>query len=78
MSTIDVNYDGRAFVPQEPLDIPAGTQMKIIILRSPQAKHPLASLPKLAESAAVDPDYPHDLAKELDHYLYGMPKQDAP
>ena len=78
MSTIDVNFDGRNFVPQQPVNLPPGTRLQIILVRPPERQHPVLELAKLVENAPIDPSAPSDLAKEIDHYLYGMPKQGSP
>jgi predicted DNA-binding antitoxin AbrB/MazE fold protein len=65
--------------PLEPLDLPDETRVKILIDQedgtnantAAEREHdPLATIYELAEDAG-----PADLSINLDHYLYGLPKQ---
>jgi hypothetical protein len=77
MITIRAHFDGRVFVPDEPVDLPVGCEVEIQI--SPVTVPENSTLAKLAEIARLfpdDPDTPSDLAIHPDHYLYGTPKRD--
>ncbi|MFO0838991.1 MAG: hypothetical protein U1D55_10740 [Phycisphaerae bacterium] len=76
MSTIRAHFDGRVFVPEEPVDCPAGTALRLIVI-SPQDERarPLVELAQLAASFPDDPAWPADGAAETDHFLYGTPKR---
>lgn len=64
--------------PLEPLDLPNETRLRILIEQADEAdaaalrrqSDPLATIYELAEDAG-----PNDLSANLDHYLYGLPKQ---
>lgn len=65
--------------PLEPLDLPDETRLTIIIEQAdepdvkagaPGERDPLATIYEIAEDAG-----PADLSVNLDHYLYGLPKQ---
>ena len=77
MSTVKVRFDGRVFVPEEPVNIPAGSVLELT-LPTPDAngqERPLIGLAKLAASFPSDPDWPEDFAAQYEHYIYGQPKQ---
>jgi hypothetical protein len=78
MSTIRVHFDGKVFVPDEPVDLPAGTPGEFRAARARAAAMPttnsLVELAKLAETFP-DTDLPPDAAAQHDHYLYGQPKR---
>ena len=75
MATIRAHFDGRVFVPDDPVDWPAGATVRLTI--EPADERPLLDLVRLAEGFADDPDWPADGASEHDHYLYGTPKRDS-
>lgn len=65
--------------PLEPLDLPDETRLRIVINQDREAddreavnhqNDPLATIYEIAEDAG-----PADLSVNLDHYLYGLPKQ---
>jgi hypothetical protein len=77
MMTLKARYDGRVFIPEEPVDLPPGCVLEISV-HSPPASDAKSSLAKLAEIANMfpdDPDMPTDAAAQHDHYLYGTPKR---
>ena len=81
MSTIRVHFDGKVFVPDEPVNVPEGTSAQVIVVPPVEAGQPASGPKPLAELAAIldaMPDaskLPPDYAAELDHYLYGTPKR---
>lgn len=77
MSAIDAHFDGHAFIPREPVDLPPGEEVQIVIVRKPTRPFPLKELADLCESLPSDPSAPKDLSMEIDHYLYGHPKQNS-
>jgi hypothetical protein len=78
MITVKVQFDGRVFVPQTPVDLPVGTVLEIPIqgaVASPGADRPLIALLEALDRLPQNPDWPADGAMEHDHYLYGTPKK---
>jgi hypothetical protein len=78
MITVKARFDGRVFIPHEPVDLPADCELDIVISQPVSAtagKSTLARLAEIADKFAVNPDLPSDLAAQHDHYLYGTPKQ---
>ena len=81
MSTIRVHFDGKVFVPDEPVNVPEGTLAQVIVVppseprRPPSGRKPLAELAAILEAMPDTSKLPSDYAAELDHYLYGTPKR---
>ncbi len=70
--TIAAHFDGKVIVPDEPVDLAQGQQLRIRIEVADNRRNAFTDLADLA----VDlPDAPPDLAHEHDHYLYGLPKK---
>lgn len=77
MITVKARFDGRVFVPEQPVDLPVGHVLEIAIVPPPPeggAKSPLGELAELIEALPANPDWPADGAAQHDHYLYGTPK----
>lgn len=87
MVRIRCHFDGKTLVPDEPVDLPSGQRLVAIITPMPDG----ASAPQssgngdtvtkpffewAAENMIDDPSLPDDLARNLDHYLYGTPKRE--
>jgi hypothetical protein len=75
--TVRVRFDGRVFVPEEPVNLPTGHVLEIPIAESHSsegASHPLVDLVELLKQFPSNPDWPPDGAAQHDHYLYGTPK----
>lgn len=78
MTTVKVQFDGRVFVPQAPVDLPVGTVLEIPINGTTPAAHdarPLSALLAALDRVPPNPDWPPDGAAQHDHYLYGTPKE---
>jgi hypothetical protein len=73
MATIRAHYDGKVFIPDEPVGIPPNTPVRLE-LTTEGSEPPLADLAKLANSLADVAEWPADGAAQVDHYLYGSPK----
>jgi hypothetical protein len=73
MLTIKAHFDGRVFVPQQPVSLPAGSVVEIPLPATETT--PLPDLVKLLEQFPSDPNWPADAAAQHDHYLYGTPKR---
>jgi hypothetical protein len=81
MITVKARFDGRVFIPEQPVDLPAETVVEIIITppdTKSSARAPLADLAELMKQFPADPDMPADAAAQHDHYLYGTPKRQCP
>jgi hypothetical protein len=77
--TIKVHFDGKVFVPDEPVDLPVGTQVEVqIVASTPAERGPLMDLVDWVETLPPLPDSPGDAAAQHDHYLYGTPKRENP
>jgi hypothetical protein len=91
MMVIRAQYDGRAFVPVDPVECLPGATVRLMLLAggddaansdtqtggltSGGIEPPLAGLARLAEAWPNDANWPPDGTVELDHYLYGLPKR---
>jgi hypothetical protein len=78
MLTIKARFDGRVFVPEGPVDLPAGCELELSIESPPAARsggNTLSQLADLAGQFPANPDLPTDLAAQHDHYLYGTPRR---
>jgi hypothetical protein len=75
MSTIRAHFDGKVFVPDEPVNCPQNVPLRLTLTTESESSRPLMGLVQLAETFPDDPHWPSDGAAEVDHYLYGLPKQ---
>lgn len=71
MSTLRAHYDGRAFVPDEPVDLPEGTPVRITVA-SLEDSSPLSELADLADRQPIT-DSPPDWSERHDQYIHGAP-----
>lgn len=78
MLTVKARFDGRVFIPEQPVDLPAETVVDLSVTPSSPAKPPLLELVELLAQFPDDPDMPPDAAMQHDHYLYGLPKKPCP
>ena len=75
--TVNAHFDGRAIIPDEPLDIPPNEALIVQIERvGPGEPLETSALAWLATNAVENDALPTDLADQHDHYLYGHPKRD--
>ena len=77
-TTLKAKFDGRVFVPDEPVDIRAGETVTLNVVLSDEhaEKTPLQRLLEVAEQFEGDPDSTGDAAMQHDHFLYGTSKRD--
>ena len=78
MTTVRARFDGSVFVPEEPVQIAAGTVVELDIRTPTPETSKQTVLQGLVEALAkcpADPDWPPDGAEQIDHYLYGTPKR---
>jgi len=76
--TVNAHFDGRAIVPDEPLDLPPNQALILQIERvEPAEPAEESALAWLAANAVESDALPADLADQHDHYLYGCPTKDG-
>jgi hypothetical protein len=86
MMTIKAHFDGKVFVPDEPVNLPPNQRVVFHVevvnadetSGSPAAQEsaqPQSVLDWIAANPVNDPSLPVDLAHQHDHYLYGTPKK---
>jgi hypothetical protein len=77
MKTFRAHFDGRALVPDEPVDLPHGATLRVsaepVEEDAPEGLPLLDLALEIAEK--MEGDYPPDLARNHDHYLHGRPKR---
>jgi hypothetical protein len=79
--TVKARFDGKVFVPEEPVSLSADTVVELRYRPWPARETdtpPLARLAAIAKTFPPNPDAPHDGAAQHDHYLYGTPKRPNP
>lgn len=84
MTVIKAHFDGRVFVPDEPVDLPANVEVALSLRIGRETEvppptdgaRPLSDLLERLGGPVHDPDWPADGAKEADLYLYGTPKRE--
>lgn len=69
METVEAIYENGVFRPIEKVDLNEGVKVEITIKKS-AGKDSAETIPDLAVDLNVS-----DLASNVDHYLYGLPKQ---
>jgi len=77
MASIRAHFDGRVFVPDEPVGLPPNAPVRLVLVTGSDADRPLLELVRAARGFPDDPSWPRDGAAEHDHYLYGTPKQNT-
>jgi hypothetical protein len=75
--TVNAHFDGKAIIPDEPLDLPPN-QVLIVQIEPVGARGTAdeSALAWLAANAVENDGLPTDLADQHDHYLYGCPTKD--
>ena len=77
--TVNAHFDGKAIIPDEPLDLPPNQALILQIERvGPRETVDESALAWLAAKAVEDDALPTDLADQHDHYSYGSPAKDRP
>jgi predicted DNA-binding antitoxin AbrB/MazE fold protein len=87
MSDIKAHYDGKVFVPHEPVNLGDGEEVVLrveraaVIVEAERVKEDRpkegASLRWMLENPIESDDLPSDLSRNHDHYLYGTPKRES-
>jgi hypothetical protein len=77
MISIKGYFDGRAIVPDDPLDLPQNQRVvgQIEPVQPRDKARSLSVLDWIDDKAVDDPSLPTDLSYQHDHYLYGTPKK---
>jgi hypothetical protein len=79
MVSIKGHFDGKVFVPDEPVDLPRGQSVTVLVdSNGDNEKHESATqhpLDLIAETTIDDPALPVDGSQQHDHYLYGCAKR---
>jgi hypothetical protein len=76
MPTIRGHFDGKVIVPDQPIDLLPGQEVIAHVEPVTESgEEPQSALDWLLDHAIDDPSLPSDLSVNLDHYLYGTPKQ---
>lgn len=78
--TVAATFDGRVFVPAEPVSLPVNTPARVTVADpSPAPELPpgptLLDLLAAFEALPDNPDAPIDGSINYKHYLYGLPKR---
>jgi len=77
--TVNAHFDGKAIIPDEPLDMPPNQALIVQIERvGPREPVEESALTWLASNAIENDPLPTDLADWHDHYLYGSPAKNGP
>lgn len=71
--TVRAHYDGKNFVPEEPVSLPDGTVVTLTVVPTTGAS-PLRALSELARQNPIT-DSPRDWSEQHDHYIRGTPKR---
>jgi hypothetical protein len=69
LKTIEAVYDGKAFLPEEPLELEANTRVRLVVETLPLRDE--STLSFLEVAAGLHLDGPPDWSARLDDYLYG-------
>lgn len=67
--TLYAQYDGKVFIPEDPLDLEPNIRVRLIIDTSGESKPQKVSFLQTARSLKLDG--PKDWSANLDKYLYG-------
>jgi hypothetical protein len=72
------HFDGKVFVPDEPVNLPAGRPLILHVEVATQEDRPVTAPDLFAtlDRHAGSVDAPADWSAQHDHYLYGTPKRD--
>lgn len=78
MLHLELEFDGRVFVPDQPVNLPQGYRVSLTVRDEPgqpPAGRSLLGLARIADEIPSDPLSPVDRSIQHDHYLYGLPKK---
>jgi hypothetical protein len=69
--SISAHFDGKFIVPDEPVDLPVGQPLRVLV----EVVETKPRFAELLDFASDLPDAAADLSVQHDHYLYGAPKR---
>ena len=80
MTTIRAHFDGKVFVPDEPVDLPVGEAVEVSVHQAPPTPETESLGDAILRFAKEQPtidrgDLPTDGSINYKHYLYGHPKR---
>ncbi len=73
MNTVEAIYENGVFRPIQKVDFEDGERVKMtveITVKTKEEKDPAETIPDMAIDMGIS-----DFALNIDHYLYGLPKQ---
>lgn len=72
---VRARFDGRAFVPDEPVDLPVGSVVEIpLAATAVGGPTPLKALMDRLDAIEVEGEWPEDSSRRVDQVLYGAPE----
>jgi len=77
MVSIRAHFDGKVFVPDEPVNVLPNARVRILLMEDNGTHRPLMDLVQAVERQPQDSTWPKDGSAQHDHYLYGTPKHDS-
>jgi hypothetical protein len=78
MVAIRGRFDGKVFIPDEPVDVPRDRPLILHVeVSSEPGKNGQGDLWDTLEQLTGTVDAPPDWSNEHDHYLYGTPKRNV-
>lgn len=78
MTNLDLEFDGKVFVPAQPVNLPSGYRVSISVAEQATpaiGMNTLLDLARIADELSSNPNTPSDRSVQHDHYLYGLPKK---
>lgn len=69
MVSIRAHYDGKVFVPDEPVDVPPNSRVRLLLVEDSSVERPLLGLLRVVEQVPDDPSWPPNGAVEHDHHF---------
>ncbi len=79
MKTINAHFDGKVFVPDEPVQLPMNSPVTLRVESATETDEPpLLRLVRALDKLPHGSDARTDGAAQHDHYLYGTPKRQNP
>lgn len=65
---LTATYDGKVFLPDEPVNLEPNTKVKVIIEKTEKTGKPYSALEFMA---SLNLDGPSDFSQNIDDYIYG-------
>lgn len=77
-ATLTAKFDGKALVPESPVDLKADARYVLLVQEELPAEPPMPGPWDVIESLIGTVPGPEDWARNLDRYLYGAPRENRP